>query len=127
MKPFTWTNYQFTVQATSALTTLQFGSRNDRSFFGLDDVTLTPLPPLTVASPMLSANILITPANPPAIQFSWPAVVGAVYQIQYNDNLLSPGSWLSFGSPITATSTNITISTPTTLGAVQFYRLLLVQ
>jgi hypothetical protein len=37
-----YTDYQFTVAATSSSTTLQFGFRNDQGFLMLDDVSLTP-------------------------------------------------------------------------------------
>ncbi len=37
-----YTDYQFTVAATSPSTALQFGFRNDQGFLMLDDVSLTP-------------------------------------------------------------------------------------
>jgi hypothetical protein len=38
-----WSNYVFTVTATSSSTVLQFGLRNDPDFFGLDDISVTPV------------------------------------------------------------------------------------
>jgi len=38
-----WSNYTFTVTATNTSMVLQFGFRNDPSFFGLDDISVTPL------------------------------------------------------------------------------------
>jgi hypothetical protein len=38
-----WSNYVFTVTAASSSTALQFGFRNDPSFFGLDDISVTPV------------------------------------------------------------------------------------
>jgi PKD repeat protein len=35
-----WTNLQFTVSATGNSTVLEFGARNDNSYFGLDDVSV---------------------------------------------------------------------------------------
>ena len=51
-----WTNLQFYVMATGTNTDLQFGSRDDESFLGLDDITLTPVvtadgPPIIVTQP----------------------------------------------------------------------------
>ena len=37
-----WTNLQFVVTATGSNTVLQFGSQDNNSFLGLDDITLTP-------------------------------------------------------------------------------------
>ena len=127
MGSFAWTTYQFTVTATGALTTLQVGNRNDNSYFGLDDVSVTPVPAPVVVEPILSAAPVITSANAPALQLSWTAVPESTYQIQSTGDLLDPTSWVPFGSSIVATNNNITISTPTTLATTQFYRLKLVQ
>lgn len=43
-----WRNLQFVVTATGTNTLLQFQSRNDPSFFGLDDVSVLPTPPGTL-------------------------------------------------------------------------------
>ena len=40
---FGWSTYLFTVTATNTSMVLQFGFRNDPSFFGLDDISVTPL------------------------------------------------------------------------------------
>jgi hypothetical protein len=39
---FDWTYEQFLVQATTSVTTLQFGARNDNGFFALDNVSVQP-------------------------------------------------------------------------------------
>jgi len=51
-----WSNYQFAVTATASNTTVEFGFRDDSSFFGLDNVSLEPLlnsagPPVITAQP----------------------------------------------------------------------------
>ena len=35
-----WTNLQFAVMATGSSTVLQFGSQYDKSYFGLDDISV---------------------------------------------------------------------------------------
>jgi hypothetical protein len=40
---FGWSNYVFTVTATNTSTVLQLGFRNDPNWFGLDDISVTPL------------------------------------------------------------------------------------
>ena len=42
-----WSNFQFTVTPTKPRTVLQFGFRNDPSYFGFDDVSATPIPLVT--------------------------------------------------------------------------------
>jgi len=49
-----WTNLQFIVDAASASSQLQIGVRNDPSYFGLDDISVTPIysePPLIALQP----------------------------------------------------------------------------
>jgi len=51
-----WTNLQFYVTATGTNTDLQFGSQDDESFLGLDDIQLTPVisadgPPIIITQP----------------------------------------------------------------------------
>jgi hypothetical protein len=43
MGAFGWTNLQFLVQASTNVTTLRFGARNDIYFFALDSVSVTPV------------------------------------------------------------------------------------
>jgi hypothetical protein len=43
---FGWTNLQFTVLATQTNTVLEIGSRDDQSYLGLDDVSVTAGPPV---------------------------------------------------------------------------------
>ena len=40
---FVWSNYVFAVTATNTSMVLRFGYRNDPSYFGLDDISVTPL------------------------------------------------------------------------------------
>ncbi len=54
-----WTNKTFIVTATSSSTPLQFGLRNDPSYFGLDDISVTPLSPPTITQqPASQTNFL---------------------------------------------------------------------
>ena len=52
-----YTQYSFNVGATAALSTLQFGSRDDLGFLGLDDVSVTDLGPSPVPEPWSIANL----------------------------------------------------------------------
>ncbi len=94
LSAFTWTNLQFTVTATTGSTTLSFGFRNDPSYFGLDDVSVTPLgQPLKLAGLSLSGtNLVVSGLN---------GVSGASYVMRASTNLALPiNQW-------TPVSTNI--------------------
>src|SRR5262249_15569140 len=86
-----WTNLQFSVTAPSAITPLQFGFQNDQDFFGLDDISVTPLVPVTFKSSVKMLN---------GFQLTWNTTTGFVYQVQYKTNLLE-ANWLNLGSAIT--------------------------
>jgi photosystem II stability/assembly factor-like uncharacterized protein len=110
-----WTNLQFIVTATNSSTVLQFGEYNDAWYFGLDDVSVLPIPP-TVSQAVSVTNH--------QFQLSWNAVTGLVYQVQYKTNLLST-NWLNLGSPITATNSALTTTDATGPDPQRFYRIMM--
>ncbi|SPE61342.1 conserved hypothetical protein [Verrucomicrobia bacterium] len=111
-----WTNMQFFVNATGPSTVLQFGFQNDPSYFGFDDVSVTPVYPPALQS------VVETSGN---ISFAWNAGVGLTYQVEYTTNL-SKANWLSLGSPILATNSLITITDPVGPDRQRFYRVQIV-
>jgi subtilase family serine protease len=111
-----WTNLTFVVAATGTNTTLQFGAENDPNGFGLDDVTVTPVPAVLFQS--------ATETNR-AIQFTWDALNGLVYQLQYKTNLAQTG-WLNLGAAITATNSTVIATNLIGPDPRRFYRLQLV-
>ncbi|MGO8765725.1 MAG: protease pro-enzyme activation domain-containing protein [Limisphaerales bacterium] len=112
-----WTNLQFIVNAANPTSLLQIGGRDDNAYLGLDDVTLTPIPPLT-----LQTSTSIVTNN---MAFSWNALTGLVYQVQFATNLLAPG-WTPLQT-IPATSTPVEFTDTNSVGAYpqKFYQLLL--
>jgi hypothetical protein len=112
-----WTNLEFIVTATNDASVLQIGGRDDNYYLGLDDVSVVPLP---LAS--LQTSLAAT-AN--GISFSWNAMPGVTYQVQYTTNL-SPPDWIVLQT-ISATNTPITFTdTNSITGSSQkYYRLLL--
>jgi len=76
-----WTNLQFFVGATSASSQLQIGARNDPSYFGLDDVSVTPiysmspliaLPPASQTLPIGgTACFNVTAVGTPLLAYQW--------------------------------------------------------
>ena len=111
----TWTNLLFIVQATGTSTVLQIGAENDNNYFGIDDVSLLPLPALNFETPVIAGdNVTLT----------WLTAVGIVYQVQYTTDLAQP-NWLNLASPATATGGFLTVTDSNALLSSQqrFYRL----
>jgi hypothetical protein len=107
-----FTNLQFVVAATASSTTLEFGAQNQPDYFGLDDVSVTPIP-----APVFQS----TASASGTISLIWSAMTGVTYQVQYTTNL-GTLNWINLGSPITATSGFISTSDFTTLSPQRFYR-----
>jgi hypothetical protein len=113
---FGYTNMQFVVWATNSSTTLAFGARNDSDYFGLDDVSVTPVPaPVFQSAAPAGGSIALT----------WGAVTGASYQLQYTTSL-NPINWINLGTPITASNGVIAISDDQPTDPQRFYRAVLV-
>ena len=114
---FAWTNYQFLVTAPAANTQLRFLARNDPYYFGFDDVSVTPVPPVVFNGVNVSGGNL---------QLAWNSLAGLKYEIQFTTNL-APVNWQSLAS-LTAT-TNVSGFVNTNIlnaASQQFYRLVLV-
>jgi hypothetical protein len=89
-----WTNITMVVTATGTNATLQFGAENDPDGFGLDDVTLTPIPAPSFRTVLKTNNLL---------QFSWNSLAGVAYQLQFTTNLPTT-NWVNLGAAINATN-----------------------
>ena len=110
---FNWTNYLFTVTATGTNTTLQFAAYNEPGWFGLDDITVTPVPSPAVTSFGKRTN---------GFSLTWNSLTGLVYQVQYKTNLLQ-SSWKTNAI---LTATNLTTSFVTNTFSAdprRFYRI----
>ena len=114
---FTWTNLQFAVQATGSSSVVQFGARNDPQYFDLDDVSLT-------GTPLPAFQLLSASGN--GLAFSWNAVPGSVYQLQYNTNLLQT-NWINLGGALTAADTTLSVTNLMGPDPQRFYRLQVLQ
>ena len=109
---FDWTNYQYFVTATGTNATLQFVVENTTFAFGLDDVTLTPIPAPSVTALVKTTN---------GLTFTWNSLAGLTYLVQYKTNLLQP-NWITL---TTNTATDITNSFTSglTTDAHRFFRI----
>ena len=110
---FGWSNYLFTVTATSTNTTLQFAADNTYGFFGLDDITVTPVPSPAVIGFSKRTN---------GFSLTWNSLTGLVYQVEYKTNLLQSG-WKT-NAIITATNLTTSFITNTfSADPRRFYRI----
>jgi len=109
---FGWTNLIFVVTGGSASSKLQFAAENGNDFFGLDDVSLTPIPAPSVTALVKTTN---------GLTFTWNSLAGLTYLVQYKTNLLQP-NWITL---TTNTATDITNSftSDLTTDARRFFRI----
>jgi hypothetical protein len=114
-----WTNLAFVVTATGSSTVIDFAMRDDSTWLGLDDVSVTPLQTAALAFNTVAAS-------GGSINLSWNSVPNQVYQLQFTTNLTS-GSWLNLGNAITATNSTVTTTDLNPSDSQRFYRVMLVQ
>ena len=112
---FGWTNLQFIVPATAASTTLEFFFNNVPAAYGLDDVTVEPVP-----GPVVQ-NVAFAGGN---ITFTWNSIANFSYQVQSASNPVNP-TWANVGSPVTATGNTMSASEPIGGAARQYYRVVM--
>jgi hypothetical protein len=115
MGAFSWSNMTFRVTASTNVTTLQFGLRNDQDFFALDDVSVQPIPYPSPLTPTLSAGL---------VTLTWPALSGLSYQVQFKTSPAVSG-WSNIGPVITATTNTASYSSRGAPGPERFYRIAL--
>jgi hypothetical protein len=108
-----WTNLQFIATATGGSSVLQFGFRDDPSYLALDDISVMPVP---VPSVQMAATTGST------IGFTWNAMTGLVYQVQYKTNLAQTG-WINLGGAIPGTNSTLRTSDAIGIDPQRFYRL----
>jgi hypothetical protein len=108
---FAYTNMQFLVSASSNVTTLTFGARNDSDYDVLDSVSVMPVPTPEFQAPTATNG---------SVQLSWLALPGMQYQVQSAGALTT---WTNLGNVITATTSPTTFSDTIEPGTQRFYRL----
>lgn len=113
---FSWTNLQFFVAATGASTTLQFGFRQDPSYFGLDDVSVTMASAVAVA-PVITHVMLLPGGN---IQMTITGFSDDGYSVLGSTNLLT---WQTIASVTNFTGTVQFTDPGATNHPQSFYRL----
>ena len=110
-----WTNLEYIVTAAGSNSVLQFGAENEPFGFGLDDVSVTPIPSLTFQSVAKVDG---------EWNLTWRTIAGLIYQVQFKTNLLQ-SDWINLGAPMTATGNSLSVSDPGATNNIsqRFYRL----
>ncbi|MGA2556269.1 MAG: LamG-like jellyroll fold domain-containing protein, partial [Verrucomicrobiota bacterium] len=109
-----WTNMQFVVTATGTHTVLEFGFRDDPSYFGLDDISVVAL---SAAPPRLASAGFSSDGT---FQLMAYGQTGQAYTLQASTNLTSWISLLTF----TCTNSPMSVADPTAKNfGRRFYRL----
>jgi hypothetical protein len=112
---FGWTNMQYIVSSAGTSGTLEFDFNNTPGAFGLDDVTVQPLPP-----PILNSTV-VSGGN---IALRWSAFMNVSYQIQSRTDLAQSG-WTNVGGPFLATNNLVQVSLPIGNAPARFYRVVM--
>jgi len=113
---YDWTYFQYVVVASGNSTVLQFAFRNDNAVFGLDDVSVTPLP--------VPVFLSVTHTNN-TIGLTWSTMSGLVYQVQTSASM-NPTNWSNLGGTLTANGSTLFASNVFATATQRFYRVLLV-
>jgi len=114
---YDWTYFQFVVVASTNSTVLQFGFRDDSlSLFGLDDVSVTPIPTPQFLSVTRTTN---------TIRLTWTTMSGLVYQVQSSASM-NPTNWSNVGGTLTANGSTLSASNTFGVATQRFYRVLFV-
>ncbi len=110
-----WTNLQFIVTATNTSTLLQFGFEDTPFYLALDDISVVPFSP-----PGFAAVRQV----PTGFNFTWNAIAGQKYQVQYTTNL-APPNWINLGGQLTSATGTLTLqdTNATPNSPARFYRL----
>jgi subtilase family serine protease len=112
---FSWTNLLFVVSATGTSTVLKFQARNPSYFFGLDNVSVMPVP-----APTFTGFSSQSGGATPCLSFSWNTLAGVTYQVQYKTNLLQT-DWLTL-SNFTAIASFVNFTNFPGADPCRFYR-----
>jgi hypothetical protein len=111
---FGWINLQFVAPAKSTSTTLEFDFNNVPGAFGLDDITVEPVP-APVFQPVALTN--------GAVNLTWSSFPDVSYQLQSASSLSNP-TWTNVFK-VTAAGNLTSTLLPLGSASMQFYRVIL--
>jgi hypothetical protein len=111
-----WTQVRIVVTASAPGTVLQFASQNSAFGFGLDDISVTPIPPVAFTS---------TAVNGTSIEFHWRATPGLGYKVQYKSTV-DAADWTDLGTVVASgDSASLSDTVDSSVEGGRYYRLVL--
>ncbi|MEI7534134.1 MAG: immunoglobulin domain-containing protein [Verrucomicrobiae bacterium] len=102
-----WTKFNFIVAAAVTNTVLQFGFRNDPDYFGLDDISVTPVFAPTISTQ--PTNLTVLSGGSAVFSATVAGTTNLVYRWRKGGTNLANGAGISG-----ATTTNLSLTTVTT-------------
>jgi hypothetical protein len=111
---FGWTNMEFVAPATTTRTTLEFDFNDVPGAFGLDNVTVEPVPAPAFQPTVMTGG---------TIKLSWGSFPNSSYEIQASGSLSNP-SWTNVVE-ISATGNATSTALPIGSNQQQYYRVIL--
>jgi len=110
---FVWTNLTFLASATGTNTVLQFAAENYANYYGLDDVSVTPIPVPNIDTMAHGRN---------SFSLTWYATPGMNYEILTTTNLQNP-VWTILGTN-RATGPTLSFTNTAATDLQRYYRIL---
>ena len=112
---FGWTNMQYIVPSVGTSGKLEFDFNNTPGAFGIDDITVEPVPgPIIYSEAVTGGNV----------SFNWNALVNYSYQLQ-TATVPVPANWSNVGNTILATNPVVQVSLPIDNSKTRFYRVVM--
>ena len=110
-----WTHLQWVVTASAPRTVLWLAAQNSAYGFGVDDVSVTPIPPVAIRSVARDGDVVV---------LGWRTAPGLPYQVQFKA-ALEDADWTDLGAPVIPAGDDATaVDTPDAGDAAgRFYRL----
>jgi PKD repeat protein len=115
-----WTNLQFVAPAAASSTVLKFGFRNDPSYFGLDDISVWPVPPTSISTVrFLGSNLLLNGSG---------GLSGGRYYVLSSTNVALPlTQWTPVATNVLSQNGNFTFTVTNTVNAATPRRFYILQ
>ena len=115
-----WTNIQLMVTATASTSVLQFGYRNDTAYFGLDDISVSSVQPLGIASISRSGTNLVLNGTG--------GLSGRTYYVLMGTNMMEPvNQWTPVATNVPGADGNFSMTITNTVNPTATRRFYLLQ
>jgi hypothetical protein len=100
LQVFAWTNFNFTLTAADTNSVLQFMADHPVDYYGLDDVSVTPISAPAFISALPTTN---------GLSLTWSSLANVSYLVQFTGDL-SQTNWQNLTGPVMATDITCTLA-----------------